>query len=323
MSKADEMRRSMAGALRETASHRPAPAAMPTLSIGSALGGERTRGTIRSKTSLDIPVDRVEADPNQPREIFDEEEHRRLTESVRRRGIRMRITVRWSEERSHYLVVAGERRLRAARAAGLETVPCDVIEDDLSESDILILQGIENLIRDDLKPIEQAKLFRTLLAANNWTQKDLQEEFGISQPTISQTLSLLDLPESVQAQVEGGQLAATVAADIASKIDDPDEQQEIAEEVVSGAKTRAEAKAMVRERVASKSKGESGKGRGGKATSKPKAKLPIERTIRTTAGLKIVARARKGFDGATLAKALREALETVEGELAPADEDAA
>jgi ParB family chromosome partitioning protein len=319
MSKADELMRTMAGALRETASHRAPPAAMPTLSIGSAVGGEKMKDVLRSKTSLEIPVDKIEGDPAQPREIFDDEEHRRLTESVRRRGVRMRISVRWSDECGRYLIVAGERRWRAARAAGLATIPCDVIEGHLSEADILVIQGIENLIRDDLKPIEQAKLFRTLLAANNWTQSELSSEFGISQPTISQTLSLLELPDDVQARVEGGELAATVAADIASKIEDPDEQRSLAERFVAEETPREQAKAIVRSRAAASRPAQ--KGRGDKA--KARAKLPTERTIRTTAGLKVTVSGRRGIDPLALVESLREALATAEGELPTAGEDAA
>jgi ParB-like chromosome segregation protein Spo0J len=125
-------------------------------------------------------------------------------------------------------------------------------------------------------------------------------------------LSLLDLPQSVQARVEGGQLAATVAADIASKIDDPEEQEEVAAEVVDREMTRAEAKAAVRERVASKPKAGGSKGRG---ATKNKPKLPDDRTLKTSVGLKVTVTARKGFDLLTLLAALEESATTVREEI--------
>jgi ParB family transcriptional regulator, chromosome partitioning protein len=313
MSKAEELRRANSEALRETASHRPPPAAMPNLSIGTAVAGERMRDVLRSKTSLEIPVEKIERDPSQPREIFDEDEHVRLTESIRRRGVRMRISVRWSEESGRYLVVAGERRLRAAKAAGLATIPCDVVEANLTPEDILVIQGIENLIRDDLKPIEQAKLFRTLLAANNWTQAELSSEFGISQPTISQTLSLLELAPEVQARVEVGELAATVAAEIASKLDDHDDQRRVAEQIVTEKLTRPEAVKSVREVAAQGPKTNTDKGRGGKA--KAKIKLVTSRVFRHSSGIRLTAERGKGIELLALVETLRAALEQAEGEL--------
>ncbi len=310
MSKADEMRRSIGGGLRETVSHRPPPVGLPAMAMGTALAGERMQGVQRSKASMEIAVDRIDRDLGQPREFFDQAELDRLAESIRRRGVRVRISVRWSEECQRYLVVAGERRWRAAAMAGLATIPCDVIEGDLSAEDILVIQGIENLIRDDLKPIEQAKLFRTLLAANNWTQAALSAEFGISQPTISQTLSLLELAPDVQARVESGQLAATVAAEVASKLGDHDDQREVVDRIVSGGLTRPEAVREVREAAARPAKSTSGKGRGAKVKSAPRALV-----VRTPHG-RVTVENRRGIDHASALAALRDATAQVEARAA-------
>jgi ParB family chromosome partitioning protein len=206
--------------------------------------------------------------------------------------------------------VTGERRWRASVTAGRRTIAAVVIEDDRTDSQILEMQLIENCLREDLQPLEQARAFRTLMDANGWSAVRLARALSLHNSTINRALALLDLPCTVQSRVESGELAPSVAYEV-SKLEDPEDQAEVAARVVSEGLSRAETVEAVR-KASSRPRPASSKGRGGAGG---KQKLPTEATIRTAAGLKIVATARKGFDRATLAAALREAAAGVEAEL--------
>jgi ParB family transcriptional regulator, chromosome partitioning protein len=320
MGKADELLKSMGGAILESASHRGAPAAMPTLGQGGLPGGERMAGVSRSKVALEIPLDKIDRDEDQPREEFEPEPLARLAESIRTKGLLQPISVRWAEDRKKYVIVAGERRWRAAGMAGMTSISCIVIDRPLGPGELLALQCIENLIREDLKPIEEAKAFRTLSTVNNWSGNQLAKELGISQSSVAQALALLDLPEPIQASVEAGELAPSTAYAI-TKLEDPAAQAEVAARVVSEGLSRAETAEVVRQVAERKApRVSSGKGRG---ASKGKPKLPTTRTIKTTGGFKVTIEHRKGFDAASLVTALEEATSKARAEIGPADEQAA
>jgi ParB family transcriptional regulator, chromosome partitioning protein len=309
MGKADELLKAMGGAILESASHRGAPAAMPTLGQGGLPGGERMAGVSRSKAALEIPVGKIERDEGQPREEFEPEPLARLAESIRTKGLLQPISVRWAEERGKYIIVAGERRWRAAGMAGMGSISCIVIDRPLGPGELLALQCIENLIREDLKPIEEARAFRTLSTVNNWSGNQLAKELGISQSSVAQALALLDLPEPIQASIEAGELAPSTAYAIA-RIEDPAAQREVAARVVAEGLSRAEAVEAVR-RVASKpgAGGPKAKGRGGKA------KPVTSRVFRTGPGIRITAERAKGIGRDDLLAALEEAASKVRAEI--------
>jgi ParB family transcriptional regulator, chromosome partitioning protein len=316
MAKADDMRRAMNGTMAETVMHRPASAAISGASIAVPHISPRAEGPIRSKTAFEISLSKIEPDPNQPREEFEPEALARLAESIKSKGLLQPISVRRIEGSDRFIIVAGERRWQAANKAGLSTITCIVFDRELPASEILALQCIENLLRENLTRTEQARAFKTLLTVNNWTQAELARELGISQPTISQSLDLLDLPNKVQAQVDSGQLASSVASKIASEIEDPTEQIALANRFVQEQISREEAKTIVREvsdRKAAKTNGSKGRG---VSKSKPKVlKLPKEQTIKTTKGFKVTVTSRKGFDVKECREALAEALQLVEAKL--------
>ena len=317
MGKADELLKAMGGAILESASHRGAPAAMPTLGQGGTPGGERMAGVSRSKAALEIPLDKIERDEGQPREEFEPEPLARLAESIRTKGLLQPISVRWVKDRKKYVIVAGERRWRAAAMAGMTSISCVVLDRPLGPGELLALQCIENLIREDLKPIEEARAFRTLSTVNNWSGNQLAKELGISQSSVAQALALLDLPEPIQASIDAGTLAPSTAYAIA-KLDDPDDQREVAARVVSEGLSRAETVEAVRKVAERKPSSTARAGgsiaRGGGAKSK--AKLPTERTLKIDGGLKVIVSGRKGFDKPTLLAGLRQAVEKVEAEIA-------
>jgi ParB family chromosome partitioning protein len=155
---------------------------------GAPEGGE-------SSGLLEVPVNAIAPNPKQPRNRFDEEAIASLAASIREVGILQPIVVRRSGD-GRYELIAGERRLRAARAAGLATVP--VVQRDAGDDDLLREALIENIHREDLNPIEQADAFRALLEELGLKQEELADRVGVSRSHIANTIRLLGLPLEVQ-----------------------------------------------------------------------------------------------------------------------------
>jgi ParB family chromosome partitioning protein len=156
-------------------------------------------------------VDRIAADPDQPREEFDPEALQRLADSLRAKGQLQPIRVRWDEGRGAYIIICGERRWRAATMAGLETLHCVIVEGTVEPVELLAIQLVENALREDLRPVEQARAYRTLMDQKGWSTRQLAAELAVTQPQVVRTLALLDLPAVVQEAVEQGTLAPGTA----------------------------------------------------------------------------------------------------------------
>jgi ParB family transcriptional regulator, chromosome partitioning protein len=152
---------------------------------------------------LEIAIDRIQPNPDQPRRRFDEQELARLAESIGRHGVLQPIVVR--ERDGDYELVVGERRWRAARLAGRRTLPAVV--KDVATPDLLELALVENVQRHDLNPIELAHAFRTLVDGGA-TQEQVGERLGIDRSTVANHLRMLELPRELQADVEEGTLSA-------------------------------------------------------------------------------------------------------------------
>ncbi len=180
-----------------------------------------------------IQIDQVIPDPSQPRSEFSADAINQLADSIKHKGQLAPIRVRWSAEVDKWIIVYGERRWRAARAAKLETIDCRFDESDLTEAEILEQQMIENLLREDLSPIEQARGFSALMELHGWNGKQVAESLHVPASTVSRALALLDLPEDVQAKVDAGELAARSAYEI-SKLDDETRQRELATQATNG-----------------------------------------------------------------------------------------
>ncbi len=176
----------------------------------------------------DIAVDQIAPNPKQPRTDIDEDGVAELAESVRRVGVLQPIIVRPHGE--GYQIIAGERRWRAARLAGLERVPVRVLASTESES--LELALIENLQREDLNPIEEARGYRRLLSEHQMTQAELAEKVSKSRSTITNALRLLDLPEDVQTMVYEGRLSAGHARAVLT-VPDEESRSRLAHKVVN------------------------------------------------------------------------------------------
>lgn len=141
-----------------------------------------------------ININKVEPDKDQPREIFDEDELNELADSIRANGILIPLVVQKKDD--YYEIVAGERRWRAAKIAGLKEVPCIVGE--YTEQQKVMLQLIENVQRSDLNPIEEARTYRRLIDDFNMKQDEVADKVGKDRTTITNSMRLLNLTSEVQ-----------------------------------------------------------------------------------------------------------------------------
>ena len=160
-------------------------------------------GATEQVTSL--PLQKVEPNPLQPRKLFDEDELQTLSESIAQHGIIQPLTVRKGEN-GFYQIIAGERRWRAARMAGLRNVPVVVIE--CNDKTAMELALIENLQRQDLNPMEEAMGYRQLMEEHGLTQEEVAQRVDKSRPAVANALRLLNLPASITQMVASGELSA-------------------------------------------------------------------------------------------------------------------
>jgi ParB family chromosome partitioning protein len=303
MSKLDELMRASRGIASESMGRPPAAAAMHGASAPPAPAvPDRLRGVARSKDAAEIPIDKIDRDPGQPREEFEPEALARLAESIRVRGQLQPIRVRWDESRSTYVIVCGERRWRAARMAGATTMSCVIMDGPISPAELLSLQLVENMVREDLRPVEQAKAFRAVMDLNGWSTHDIARELAVDQSSVVRALKLLDLPTAVQEQVEHGALPPATAYEV-SKLDDPEEQATLAARVVAEGLSRAETVEAVR-RVSKRPA--KGKGRG--------ARKPTTRVFRRAAGCTVTVENGRGLDPEMIRAALAEAMARLDAE---------
>jgi len=150
------------------------------------------------------PIDQLVPNEEQPRQSFDEARLRELTESVRAKGVIQPLVVRALDD-GRFQIVAGERRWRASRLAGLERVP--VVVQDISGTEALELALIENIQREDLNPLEEAEAYRQLIEDHGLTQESLATRVGRQRSTVANALRLLKLPEYVQNHLLTGELS--------------------------------------------------------------------------------------------------------------------
>ena len=175
--------------------------------LGSGLGAlfGDTEPNVRGQAENTLPISKVEPRSDQPRSRFDDAALDELAESIRQHGLIQPITVRKIDS-GYYQIIAGERRWRAARAAGLAEIPVRIVEADDRRAMELAL--VENLQREDLNPIEEAKGYRTLMQEYGLTQEDAAAAVGKSRPAVANALRLLSLSEAAQTLVEEGKLSA-------------------------------------------------------------------------------------------------------------------
>lgn len=183
-----------------------------------------------------LPLNQIEPNKGQPRKVFDQTAMEELTESIRRHGVVTPITVR-RQENGRYQIIAGERRWRAARGAGLEEIPAMVL--DVTDEQVMELALIENLQRQDLNPIEEAEGYDALQKNFGMTQDRIAERVGRSRSAVANALRLLALDEKVRQMVAEGRLSSGHARAVLS-IQDEKLRAEAAEKMVKLSVRQAE-----------------------------------------------------------------------------------
>jgi ParB family transcriptional regulator, chromosome partitioning protein len=307
MGKLEELARLTAGNVNDSigVNRAPRPDVLP-----GATAPAQWQGVTKSKNAVEIPLEKIERDPSQPREEFDEEALGRLAESLRTRGQLQPIRVRWDEGRGVYMVMVGERRWRAARMAGLPTLSAVVVDGPIEPGELLAVQLIENCLREDLKPIEQARAFKALMDRNGWSARQVARELSIDHTGVARALALLTLPAEVQGDVEAGRIAPRTAYEL-TKIDDLAEQAEAARAAAAGLLKRDDAARRASKPARAKAKGAS------------KARKVTTRVFRTAPGPRLTIEWRKGLDDDLVLAALADAIGQINAARAPGDSAAA
>lgn len=182
-----------------------------------------------TKSIITLRLSDIEPNKNQPRHIFDDEALAELSESIREHGVLQPLIVRPLPD-SSYQLVAGERRWRASRLAGLTEVP--VIVRSLTDSEVAVIALIENLQREDLNPIEEAEGIARLIEQYGFTQEQAAEKLGKSRPALTNTLRLMSLPEKVRELVSDEFLSAGHARALLG-LNDKSKTEELADEIVA------------------------------------------------------------------------------------------
>ena len=217
-----------------------------------------------------------------------------LAADLRRRGQLHPVHVRWSDELEKWIIITGERRWRAAQQAGLTWVDCFFHEEPLTRAQTLELQLVENLLREDLKPVEQAQAFRDLMELNDWTAKQVAESLRLPASTVCRALALLSLPPDVQQQVDEGQVPARTAYEI-SKLNDDVKCRRLADRAAAGELTHAQAAAVAH---------------GGRA-KRPEPQASLRRSFYAENGWTVIVSSRKPGTYHDVERALLQALDEV------------
>jgi ParB family chromosome partitioning protein len=176
----------------------------------------------------ELPIDSIVANPRQPRKSFDDKGLQDLLQSVRRSGVLQPVIVR--RHGQQFEIVVGERRWRAAKMAGLSQIPAIVRE--ATDAETLELALVENLLREDLNPMEEAEAYQRLLTEFAWTQEELGQRVGKDRSSVANCLRLLKLPELIQTDLRAGRLTMGHARALLS-LASPAEQLKLREEILA------------------------------------------------------------------------------------------
>jgi ParB family chromosome partitioning protein len=234
----------------------------------------------------EVPVEAIEQNPYQPRKAFDDDELASLRDSIRTHGVLQPLVVRQVD--GHFQLVAGERRLRAARAAGLGAVPVRVV--DFNDQQLVEAALIENIQRSDLNPIEKAQGFKDYLERFHMTHEQLAQRLGLARPTISNLVAILELPQEVQDAVRVGQLS-TGHAKLLKGVPDRERQVNLSREIIARGLSVHAAEVLIKQGPPSEEKTD-----GEKPERTPPGKtahvLSLEEEIRQKLSVKVEIRVR-------------------------------
>jgi ParB family chromosome partitioning protein len=235
--------------------------------LDALLSSGEEGGAAAASSQAQVPVETIEQNPYQPRKAFDSDELASLCASIRTHGILQPLVVRQVGER--YQLVAGERRLRAARDAGLNSVPVTVV--DFNDQQILEAALVENIQRSDLNPIEKAQGFKEYLTRYRMTHEQLATRLGLGRATITNLVALLELPAELQDAVRVGQLS-TGHAKILKGIGDPAKQIALSKEIIARGLSVHATEAFAKQFLAESEQSTSTPGEGGNG------RTPAEKT---------------------------------------------
>ena len=253
----------------------------------------RFLGTKRDLNAKLIATNRIIA-KEQVRKNFDEAELAELAHSLKTVGQKTPILVYWSDEDQSYVIIAGERRFRAAKMAGLSELACQIHPHRPDEAELVELQYVENAIRADLNPIEEAESYRRLQELKGYSANQLAERIGKNQTTSSRSLRLLTLPETIQEQISKGEIPVSVAREII-KLESQDAQAKMAADYLAGELTTGQAQAQATKK---------GSGAKGSDASKQSKKW-------TQSGISITVAYGRGVTLADIAEALEQRAQTL------------
>ena len=178
--------------------------------------------------AVELPIDSITPNPHQPRKDFDDKALQDLSASLRQSGVLQPVVVRRLGD--GYQLVVGERRWRAAKLAGITRIPAVIRE--ASDAESLELALVENLLREDLNPMEEAEAYQRLLAEFGWTQEELAQRVARDRSSVANCLRLLKLPELIQADLRTGRLTMGHARALLS-LDSPAEQLRLREQILA------------------------------------------------------------------------------------------
>lgn len=215
--------------------------------LGALFGDDAVRDSESGGSINKLKIAEIEPRSDQPRRVFDEVTLYELAESIKQHGILQPLVVRRLPT-GYYQIIAGERRWRAAKLAGMTDVPAVVYNTD--DRHALELALIENLQREDLNPIDEAEGYRTLVEIYGLTQEDVADRVGKSRPAVSNAMRLLGLTGKNREYVIEGRLSAGHARALLP-ISDPDAQEEAAKSVINGEMNVREAEALVKRLMSS------------------------------------------------------------------------
>ena len=214
---------------------------------------EPHKSGLPARNLLQVPIEEIFPDLAQPRQAFEKDGIDRMAKSIAARGVLQPIRIRRDAHRDCWLLVSGETRWRAARQAGLATIPALPVDGDPSETDLLADQVTENVIRNSLRPMELARSLDRLKRLKACTSKQLADELGISGGSITRSEALLSLPVDLQALIDSGEVSADAGYQL-SRLPDESSQRMLAQEIVAGRVSRDGAAEAV-QKVIGKRKG--------------------------------------------------------------------
>ncbi len=235
-----------------------------------------------------IPVDSIRANPHQPREVFDPERLRELARSIEADGVLQPVVVRRAGE--GYELIMGERRLQAARMAGVKEIPA-VVRESVRDRDALRLALVENIQRENLNPVEVARAYRQLVAEYGYSQQELADVVGRDRSSVANTIRLLNLPDDVQNMIADGRLSAGHARALLA-LPTRREQSAMARRIVERGMSVRDAEAAVGIRRERRSRAG-----GRKKREKPVHIADLERAFSSHLGTRVEIQERRGGRG--------------------------